>query len=67
MFGRALAQHPAHGIDHIGFAAAVRAYHADQLAGYVDGRGIDKRFKTSKLYMSETHNPASLFYGKETA
>jgi len=33
VLGRGFPQHPAHRIDHIGFAATVRADHADQLAG----------------------------------
>jgi hypothetical protein len=40
--GLGLAQHPAHGIDHVGFAAAVGADHADQLAGVKHGGGSTK-------------------------
>jgi hypothetical protein len=51
--GRArLAEHPAHRVDHVRFAAAVRADDADPLAGDVNGGGIDEGFETRQLYLS---------------
>ena len=40
--GTRLAQYPAHGVDHVGFAAAVRADYADELARHGDGGRIDE-------------------------
>ncbi len=46
-FGRlGLAQHPARGIDDVGFAAAVGADHADQLTRHLEVGGIDEGFET---------------------
>ncbi len=40
--GARLAEHPAHRVDHVRFAAAVRADHADQLARHMDRSWIDE-------------------------
>jgi hypothetical protein len=53
--GARLAEHPAHRVDHVRFAAAVRADDADQLAGNMDRGGIDERLETGKLYLREAH------------
>jgi hypothetical protein len=51
--GRArLAEDPAHRVDDVRFAAAVRADDADPLAGHVNGGGIDERLETGQLYLS---------------
>ena len=55
LFGRSFAQHPAHGIDHVGFAAAVGADHGHQLAGHVNGGGVGERFETGKFDVGEAH------------
>ena len=47
------AEHPAHGVDHVGLAAAVRADDADELTGRADGRGIDERLEAGKLDLRE--------------
>lgn len=43
----------AHGIDHVGFAAAVGADHGHQLAGHVNGGGVGERFETGKFDVGE--------------
>ena len=53
--GARFAQHPAHGVDDVRFAAAVRADDADQLAGNVDRGGIDEGLESGKLDLSEAH------------
>ena len=51
-------QYPAHRIDDVGFAAAVGADNADQLAGRAYVGRIDKRLEASELDVGETHgNP----------
>ena len=55
LFGRSFAQHPAHGIDHVGFAAAVGADHGHQLAGHVNGGGVGERFEAGKFDVGEAH------------
>ena len=44
-----LAQHPAHGVDDIGFAAAVGTDDADQLAGRRDSGRVDERLEPGEL------------------
>src|SRR5919197_6725142 len=48
----ALTEHPAHRVDHVRFAAAVRADDADQLAGDMNRCGIYEGLKTRQLYLS---------------
>jgi hypothetical protein len=50
-----LAHHPANRIDDIRLAATVGAYDTYQIAGKVNERGINERFKASELYLAETH------------
>jgi len=50
--GARLAQHPAHGVDDVGFAAAVRADDAHQLARHVYRGWIYEGLKTGQLYLS---------------
>src|SRR5262245_29404114 len=50
--GAALAEHPAHGVDDVRFAAAVGTDHAYQLAGEVNRGGIYEGLKTRQLYLS---------------
>src|SRR6185503_5232750 len=47
------AEHPAHRVDHIGFAAAVRSDDADQLPRRRDGGWIDKRLEAGQLDLCE--------------
>jgi hypothetical protein len=49
--GLGFAQHPAHGIDHVGFAAAVGADHAHQLAGRQYGGRVDKGLEPGKFQL----------------
>jgi hypothetical protein len=49
--GLGLAQHPAHGIDDVGLAAAVGADHARQLAGKKHGGGLDKGLEARKFQL----------------
>ena len=53
--GLRLAQHPAHGVDDVGFAAAVGADDADELAGRADGRGIDEGLEPGEFDLGEAH------------
>lgn len=55
LFGGRFAQHPAHGVYHVGFAAAVWSYHGDKLAGNVDGGGVGEGFESCKFDLGETH------------
>ncbi len=55
VLGGSLAQHPAHGVDDVGFAAAVGADDADQVAGELDGGGIHEGLETHQLYFAEPH------------
>ena len=50
--GAALAQHPAHRVDDVRLAAAVRPHHADELAGDMNRCGIYEGLKTRQLYLS---------------
>ncbi|MNM39124.1 hypothetical protein D3C81_498940 [compost metagenome] len=49
------AQHPAHGVDDVRFAAAIRANHAHELAWHLEIGGIDERLKSRQLDGRETH------------
>jgi hypothetical protein len=42
LLGRRFAEHPAHRVDHVGFAAPVGAHHAHELPGDGDGGRIDE-------------------------
>src|SRR4029077_7777910 len=53
--GARLPEHPAHGIDHVGFAAAVRTDDADELARDLDGSRIDEGLESGKLDLSKAH------------
>jgi hypothetical protein len=46
------AQHPAHRVDDIRFAAAVRADHAEQLARHGQMRGIGEGLEARNLYVT---------------
>ncbi len=48
-----LAEHPAHRIDHVGLAAAVRSDDADELAGCRDSGWIDERLEAGELDLCE--------------
>ena len=49
--GLGFAEHPAHGVDDVGFAAAVGADHARQLAGKKHGGGLDKGLEARKFQL----------------
>src|ERR1700694_1282901 len=53
--GARLAEHPAHGVDDVGFAAAVRPDDADQLPWHVYRGGIDEGLEAGELYLNESH------------
>src|SRR5690606_32832756 len=55
VLGRALAHNPAHGIDDIRLATAVRADDGAQVAGEVDGGGIDERLESGKFDAFQPH------------
>ena len=40
--GPRFTEHPAHGVDDVGFAASIGSHHADQLAWHLKMRGIDE-------------------------
>ena len=48
-----LAEHPAHRVDDVGLAAAVRADHADELARDIDGRRVDERLESGQFEVRE--------------
>jgi hypothetical protein len=50
-----LAQHPAHGVHDVGFAAAVRPDDADQLPGQGNGSRIDKGFEAGEFEFGQAH------------
>ena len=55
-FGRLrLAEHPAHRVDDVGLAAAVRSDYADQVSWHVDLRGIDEGLESGELDLAQTH------------
>src|SRR5690606_10553800 len=47
--GRALAEHPAYGVDHIRLAATVGSDHAHDLTRNRDGRGIHEGLESGEL------------------
>ena len=53
--GACLAQHPAHGIDDVRLAAAVRTNHADQVARGKHGSRVDESLETSEFEFGKTH------------
>ncbi len=53
--GGAFAHHPAHGVDDIGFAAAVGTDHAHQIAGQVQGGGVHEGLETGQFDFGQTH------------
>ncbi len=55
ILGRALTHHPAHGIDNVGFATAVRADDGRHVAGEIDGGGVDERLEPGQLDRFEPH------------
>jgi len=54
--GLGLAQHPAHRVDDVGLAAAVRPHHAHQLAGHGDDGGVDERFEAGEFELGKAHS-----------
>src|SRR5690606_6043532 len=52
---RALAHHPAHRVDHIRLAAAVRADDADEVAWEGNDGGVYEGFKAGELDLAESH------------
>ena len=50
-----LAHYPAYGINDIGFAAAVRADDAGEIAGKADERGIDEGLEAGELDLGQPH------------
>ena len=53
--GRRLAHHPAHGVDDVGLAAAVRAEDADEVRTQVDRDGIDEGLESGEAYPGQAH------------
>ena len=49
---RDLAHHPSHGVDDVRLAAAVRSDHADDVAGELDGGGIDEGLEACEPNLS---------------
>ena len=47
------AEHPAHGVDHVGFAAAVGADDADELSGSGDAGRVDERLEAGQFDLSQ--------------
>ena len=55
MLGRSLAEHPAHRVDDVRFAAAVGADDADELAGSGNASGIYERLEAGEVDLGEAH------------
>ncbi len=55
MAGGALPQHPAHGVDDVGFAAAVGAHHGGHVGVEFDAGRLDKRLETGEFDQFQTH------------
>ena len=53
--GLRFAEDPAHGVDHVGLAAAVRPDDADELTRRRDGGRIDERLEACELDVGEAH------------
>src|SRR5690606_27291333 len=53
--GRALAHHPAHRVDDVGLAAAVRPHHAGHVGRQVQGGGVDEGLETRQLDGGQAH------------
>ena len=53
--GFRFAEHPAHGVHHVGFSAAVGADDADQLPRQGDGGGVDEGFETGEFELCQAH------------
>ena len=51
--GAGFAQHPAHSVDHIGFAAAVGADHAHPLSRHRNGGGVDEGLEAGEFDVGE--------------
>ncbi len=49
VLGRRFAEHPAHRVDHVRLAAAVRPHHAGQLRGDRNDGGIDETLESGKF------------------
>src|SRR5262249_50044654 len=60
LFRGGLPQHPAHGVDHVGLAAAVGADHAHELAGDGEGGRIEEGLEPEKLEGGESKGGAAL-------
>ena len=55
LLGRRFAQHPAHRVDHIRFAAAVGADHGNKLAGNMYRGGVGKGFEAGEFDVGQAH------------
>ena len=53
--GRAFPQHPAHGVDDVGFATAIGAHHANEVGGQQQCGGVHKGFEPRKLDLGQSH------------
>ena len=51
----AFAQHPAHGVNHVGLAAAVGADNADELTGQCNGGRVNERLEPGKFDRCKAH------------
>jgi hypothetical protein len=58
--GFALAEHPAHGVDHVGFAAAVGADHTDALARQLKRGGFGEGLEARELDLVQAHESKSI-------
>jgi hypothetical protein len=56
MLGGRLAEHPAHGVDHVGLAAAVRTDDADELPGQGHVGRVDERLEAGELDVGKAHS-----------
>ena len=60
VLGRDLAHHPAHGVDDVRLAAAVRSDDADEAARKTDRRRVDERLESGQLDLGQAHrSPAA--------
>ncbi len=55
MAGGALPQHPAHGVDDVGFAAAIGPHHGSHVGVEFDAGRLDKRLEAGEFDQFQTH------------
>ncbi|MNQ62537.1 hypothetical protein D3C85_768860 [compost metagenome] len=65
--GRALPQHPAHGVDDVGFATAVGAHHGGHVGRQFDAGRLDERLEAGEFDQFQTHGDPCQWRNEEAA